>query len=198
MNEEENNMKNDILFQIDMQLYDEFNDTIATMNDNLGDIYSLRDVEEVEKAKKEKEVKLLREAIKKQQKEIEKKDNTIALLKVMNEELKHDFEEFKKDKDINYLDNNHHKVLVENSLGQKIDKPEECWFDAIEIKVIRNNILYGININKDFITLKEISDKHPEECITVIAESPLSGAIYRYNNYGNKEWQLIGSMIGYA
>lgn len=136
--------------------------------------------------------------IQKQQKELEKKDNTIALLKVMNEELKHDFEEFKKDKDINYLDNNHHKVLVENSMGQTIDEPEECWFDAIEVKIIRNNILYGANIEKDFITLKEISDEHPEECITVIAESPLSGAIYRYNNYSNKEWQLIGSMIGYA
>lgn len=72
MNEEEKNMKNDILFQIDMQLYDEFNDTIATMNDNLGNIYSLRDVEEVEKAEKDKEIKLLRKAIEKQQKELNK------------------------------------------------------------------------------------------------------------------------------
>ena len=130
--------------------------------------------------------------------ELEKKDNTIALLKVLNKELKNDFEKFKKDKDINYLDNNHHKVLVENSLGQTIDKPQDCWFDAVEVKIIRNNILYGVNIDKDFITLKEISDEHPEECVTVIAESPLSGAIYRYNNYGKKEWQLIGNMIGYA
>lgn len=130
--------------------------------------------------------------------ELEKKDNTIALLKVLNEELKNDFEKFKKDKDINYLDNNHHKVLVENSLGQTIDKPQDCWFDAVEVKIIRNNILYRVNIDKDFITLKEISDEHPKECVTVIAESPLSGAIYRYNNYGKKEWQLIGNMIGYA
>ena len=72
LSEEEKNMKNDILFQIDMQLYDEFNDKIATMNDHLGDIYSLKDVEEVEKAEKDKEIKLLREAIKKQQAEIEK------------------------------------------------------------------------------------------------------------------------------
>lgn len=53
MSEEE--LRKDILYQIDMQLYDEFNDTLATMNDHLGDIYSLRDVEEVEKAEKEKE-----------------------------------------------------------------------------------------------------------------------------------------------
>ncbi len=61
----------DILFDIDMQLYDEFNDKIATMNDHLGDIYSLRDVEEVEKAEKEKEIQLLREAVRKLQKEVE-------------------------------------------------------------------------------------------------------------------------------
>lgn len=72
-----NEYPKDILFDIDMQLYDEFNDKIATMNDHLGDIYSLRDVEEVEKAEKEKEIKLLREAVKKLQKEIEE-------LKVVN------------------------------------------------------------------------------------------------------------------
>ena len=82
MNEEEKKaMKNDILFQIDMQLYDEFNDTIATMNDHLGDIYSLRDIEEVEKAEKDREIKLLREAIKKQQHKIEKLINANDNLK---------------------------------------------------------------------------------------------------------------------
>ena len=54
---------NDILYDIDMQLYYEFNDKIATMNDYLGDIYSLRDVEEVENAQKEKEIQLLRVAV---------------------------------------------------------------------------------------------------------------------------------------
>ena len=44
----------------------------------------------------------------------------------------------------------------------------------------------------------QISDSDVDNCITVIAESPLSGAIYRYNNYGTKEWQLIGTMLGYA
>ena len=77
---EKNEMEKDILFQIDMQLYDEFNDTIATMNDHLGDIYSLKDVEEVEKAEKEKEIKLLREAVKKLQADIEIKDKVIDLI----------------------------------------------------------------------------------------------------------------------
>ena len=79
--EEQNKMEKDILFQIDMQLYDEFNDTIATMYDHLGDIYSLRDVEEVEKAEKEKEIKLLREAVRNLQKELDKKDKVIEEIK---------------------------------------------------------------------------------------------------------------------
>lgn len=66
-----NEYPKDILFDIDMQLYDEFNDKFCEMNDNLGDIYSLRDVEEVEKAEKEKEIQLLREAVRKLQKEVE-------------------------------------------------------------------------------------------------------------------------------
>lgn len=69
--EEKKLLENDILFQIDMQLYDEFNDEIATMRDYLGDIYSLRDIEEVEQAQKEREIELLRKAVITQQKEIE-------------------------------------------------------------------------------------------------------------------------------
>lgn len=119
--------------------------------------------------------------------------------KFLYDELNEDFESYKSGKDINYLDNNHHKKLVEKSLGQIIKEPEECWFDSVEVKIIRNNTLYRIvDIKKDFVTLKELSDKYPEECFTVIAESPLSGAIYRYNNNGKHEWQLIGTMYGYA
>ena len=123
-------------------------------------------------------------------------DNRIP--KYLYDKLNEDFESYKNGKDINYLDNNHHKKLVEKSIGQIIKNPDECWFDTIEVKIIRNNILYGVDIDKDFVTLKELSDEHPEECFTVIAESPLSGAIYRYNNNGKHEWQLIGSMYGYA
>lgn len=138
--------------------------------------------------------------IKKQQQELQLKDKKIATLKVLNEELKYEFESYKNNKDINYLDGTHHKNLVEKSLGQIIDKPEECWFDAIEVKVIWDGTLYNISSNskEDFVNLKQIADKFGNKCITVIAESPLSGAIYRYNNYGEKEWQLIGIMYGYA
>ena len=129
---------------------------------------------------------------------LEKKDNKIALIEQVYKELQNDFDNFKKDKDINYLDGIHHKKLVEKSIGQIIDKPEECWFDIFEVKVIKNNKLYGVAINEDFVSLKQISDESPEECITVIVESPLSGTIYRYNNYGDKKWQLIGTMLEYA
>lgn len=61
----------DILFDIDMQLYDEFNDKIATMYDYLGEVYSQNDINEVLNAEKEKEIKLLREAVRKLQKEVE-------------------------------------------------------------------------------------------------------------------------------
>ena len=133
-----------------------------------------------------------------QQEEIEKKDTKIALLEQLNKNLQADFDSFKKDEDIHYLDGVHHKQLVEKSVGQKIDKPEECWFDIFEVKIIKNEMLYGITIKEDFINLKQIADTDPENCLTVIAEGPLSGAIYRYNNYGDKEWHLVGTMMGYA
>lgn len=56
--------KDDILFQIDMQLYDEFNDKFCEINEYLGDIYTYKDLDDLEKAEKDKEIKLLREAIK--------------------------------------------------------------------------------------------------------------------------------------
>lgn len=146
----------------------------------------------------QQDLEIILNLIENQEAEIEKKDNKIAFLEQAYKELQNDFDNFKKDKDINYLDGIHHKKLVEKSIGQIIDKPEECWFDIFEVKVIKNNKLYGVAINEDFVTLKQISDESPEECITVIAESPLSGTIYRYNNYGDKKWQLIGTMLGYA
>lgn len=73
MNEEE--LQRDILFQIDMQLYDKYNDKIAVMNDHLGDIYTYRDIEDVEKAEREEKIDLLTKAIKELQKEIERLKN---------------------------------------------------------------------------------------------------------------------------
>ena len=131
----------DILFDIDMQLYDEFNDKIATMNDHLGDIYSLRDVEEVEKAEKEKEIKLLREAVKKLQKEIEE-------LKVVNLMQKYRIEVMDPRELIS-------RDEVENIIKVKIEEYEEK-FKAQNGKKTINYHLYRIIIDE---VLKPLLDK---------------------------------------
>ena len=50
------------------------------------------------------------------------------------------------------------------------------------------------------VTLEEIQKQLENEYYSfmVIQESPLSGAIYRFNNYGKKEWCEVGNMCGYA
>lgn len=72
---EEEKLKTDILFQIDMQLYDEFNDKLCEINAHLGDIYTYKDLQDIENAEKKKERILLREAIKELQKEIYRLQN---------------------------------------------------------------------------------------------------------------------------
>lgn len=66
-----NEYPKDILFDIDMQLYDEFNDKFCEMNDNLGIIYTYKDLDDLEKLEKEEEIRLLREAVRSLQKEVE-------------------------------------------------------------------------------------------------------------------------------
>lgn len=128
-----NEYPKDILFDIDMQLYDEFNDKIATMNDHLGDIYSLRDVEEVEKAEKEKEIQLLRKAVKEQSQQIEYLNCIVE-----------------SDKD-NYIS----KTNIENIIKAKIEEYEEK-FKAENGKKTINYHLYRIIIDE---VLKPLLDK---------------------------------------
>jgi len=59
----------DILFQIAMITYERHNSTIASINDNLGDMYSYKDLEEAEKCELEDEKHLLELAIKQLQQE---------------------------------------------------------------------------------------------------------------------------------
>lgn len=144
---------------------------------------------------------------------LEQSQADAKIWKVLYENLKQDFEDYKKGKDINYLDNNHHKVLVENSIGQVIKEPESIEFEDIECKVIIHNKLFtgwviandlGIVSEQEyprFISLSQIAnyvETNKFGSCMVIAESLLSGAIYRYNNYNKKEWQLVGTMLGYA
>lgn len=69
MNEKES--REDIFFQIDMQLYSEFNDKIANAYDHLGEGTTYQDIKDLEEAEKDREIGLLREAVKKLQKENE-------------------------------------------------------------------------------------------------------------------------------
>ena len=53
----------DILFEIDMKLYDEFNDKFCEIEENLGTVYSYKDLEDLKKAESDTERALLRKAI---------------------------------------------------------------------------------------------------------------------------------------
>ena len=79
MNIEEANLDDAdrIFLDISMELYEEFNETLCNINAHLGDIYSYKDLEDVEKAQSEKEIKLLRQAIESQQFKIDKQEKII-------------------------------------------------------------------------------------------------------------------------
>ena len=128
-----NEYPKDILFDIDMQLYDEFNNKFCEMNDNLGTIYTYKDLDDLEKAEKEKEIQLLREAVKEQSQQIEYL-NCIA----------------ESDKD-NYIS----KTNIENIIKVKIEEYEEK-FKAQNGKKTINYHLYRIIIDE---VLKPILDK---------------------------------------
>ena len=117
--EEKKAMENDILFQIDMELYDKFNDKFCKMNEYLGEIYSYADLKDLEDSRNATEINLLRQAIKKQQKELEQE-------KEKNKELE---EENKNYKIINETLNN-----ICNSL-EKSQKFLNNEFEEINKKV---------------------------------------------------------------
>lgn len=48
----------EVLFDIEMQSYMEYNDTIASMNEWIGEIYSLQDIKDMEQAQKDFEEQL--------------------------------------------------------------------------------------------------------------------------------------------
>ena len=53
--------------------------------------------------------------------------------------------------------------------------------------------------DRKVLTLYEIASQLRDAwIITVITESPFSGKIYQYGNYGDGEWWEIGSTGGYA
>lgn len=113
----EERLKEDILFQIDMQLYDEFNDKLCEINEHLGEIYTYKDLQDIKNAEKEKERILLRKAVKELQKEIYRLQNI-------------------KRKDIQDLINNEKENIYKNYISK--DKIREAIKDR-ELEIYADN-----------------------------------------------------------
>ena len=56
------------------------------------------------------------------------------------------------------------------------------------------------DVDGGYISLYDLQEQLADiyYCFKVIAESPLKGSIYRFNNYGKNEWYKVGIMRGYA
>lgn len=56
------------------------------------------------------------------------------------------------------------------------------------------------NVDGGNISLYDLQEQLADKyyCFMVLAESPLKGSIYRFNNYGQNEWYKVGIMRGYA
>lgn len=74
----------DIIMQIEMDSYIKYNDTIASMNDHLGEIYGYLDVRDTEEAQLKYEKELAYKAIVQLQQKLEQLEN---IRKVAIEEL---------------------------------------------------------------------------------------------------------------
>ena len=84
----------------------------------------------------------------------------------------------------------------------EIKNPEEVEFSEMILTVIYKAegfvrlVKKGYLTEDEFTTLKDISDLFPSVEM-VIAESALSGKVYRYGNHG-EFWEEVGEMRGYA
>ncbi len=79
----------------------------------------------------------------------------------------------------------------------KIENPRNVTlYDMITIIRCFGNKVDVAHFVRDDITLDNI-ETSGADCITVIAESPLHGEIYRYHSHGGF-WEQIGTVCGYA
>lgn len=122
---DEEKLKTDILFQIDMQLYNEFNDKLCEINEHLGDIYTYKDLQDGKEAEKERERSLLIEAVKELQKEIEKLQNI-------------------KRKDIQDLIDNEKENIYKNYISKDKIKERKKWYEDTCEHLSKN----GIDLDK--------------------------------------------------
>ncbi|MBD5112659.1 MAG: hypothetical protein HDT42_09060 [Ruminococcaceae bacterium] len=87
--------------------------------------------------------------------------------------------------------------MEHKSFPVKIDNPHDVVIYDL-ITIIRN---FGEKVDvahfvRDDLTLDNIETKGANY-ITVIAESPLHGEVYRYGSHG-KYWEQVGTVCGYA
>lgn len=90
MNKEEMifDINEDIIMQIEMNSYMEYNDRIARMNDYIGEIYSYKDIEDMEALQEHHEKELAYKAIRQLQKENKQLKDRIKELEELNEQHK--------------------------------------------------------------------------------------------------------------
>lgn len=89
---------------------------------------------------------------------------------------------------------------------------EICQFDGIEVNTVYTGGLSDLNNVTEWLKWRRDDLKSPkklklseiveqlgdgEPIITIISESPLSGEIWQYGNYGDSWWK-IGTLYGYA
>lgn len=92
--------------------------------------------------------------------------------------------------------------LVENPELEQISESAILMYTYFDNKDVMCHKAIHIDgaLMHDNPTLAEISEKYKDECddFMLICESPLSGKIFRFNNYGDGNWYKIGETCGYA
>lgn len=84
----------------------------------------------------------------------------------------------------------------------EIKKPEKVEFSEMILTIIFRVNYFRSSVEKiclnesEFTTLKDIKDDYPSVEM-VVAESALSGKVYRYGNHGDY-WEEVGETRGYA
>ena len=112
MNEETKfDLDKDIIMQIEMDSYMKYNDTIALMNDHLGEIYGYSDIKDMEEIQLKYEKKLAYKAIKDLQEKVEQLNNIINELEEL---LKQILLDTKKPTILNNFEKNTIRITIEH------------------------------------------------------------------------------------
>lgn len=145
----------DIIMQIEMASYAEYNDTLAMMNDHLGEIYGYSNLNDVEDAQLHYEKELAYKAIKELQQEIERQSKAQVILDDMLANYKQENERLKER--VAYLErSNNRREDTILSLRQEVYEQEDyksrCekaneYLDKVEtLARLDGKIIFSINI----------------------------------------------------